>query len=240
MWFFNQKMSGLVFVKPNISTLKYGHFHWIYQGETCGHQMKWFVDKTLPYVGVSPDRILLFSCSEKARVEVNCPYSINYTKPSCSNLEYLRFCDGKTVLKKSHKYPTVNAADEKVPQWMLQMALTRTTKNYFVIWTPHGMIIDEIYFDNEFWCSMKNKFQKYYVNFFKVFFQWVESCFYLRTLLFGTKLLKHKHPSVFQNKHEIWLTHISYLICKTVKFSCSKNYITLRNWIIIQFLSNVT
>ena len=29
------------------------------------------------------------------------------------------------------------------------------------------MIIDEIYFDNEFLCSMKNKFQKYYELFFK-------------------------------------------------------------------------
>ena len=28
------------------------------------------------------------------------------------------------------------------------------------------MIVDEIYFDNEFWCSMKNKFEKYYEHFF--------------------------------------------------------------------------
>ena len=41
---------------------------------------------------------------------------------------------------------------------MLQMAVTRTIKNYFVVWTLDGMIIDEIYFDNEFWCSMENKF----------------------------------------------------------------------------------
>ena len=86
---------------------------------------------------------------------------------------------------------------------MLKMAVTGAIKNYFIFWPPDRMIIDEIYFDNEFWCSMKNKFQKHYGIFFKVFFQWVEACFYLRTLLFGTKLLKHKHPSVFQNKHEI-------------------------------------
>ena len=35
----------------------------------------------------------------------------------------------------------------------------------FVVWTPHAMIIDEICFDDEFWCSMKNKFQKYYEHF---------------------------------------------------------------------------
>ena len=45
------------------------------------------------------------------------------------------------------------------------MAVTGTIKNYFVAWTPHGMIIDEIYFDNEFWCPIKNKLQKYYEHF---------------------------------------------------------------------------
>ena len=63
-----------------------------------------FVDETLPYVGSSPFRVLLCSCCEKAYVEIKCPYSINYTKPCSSNLEYLRPCDGKTVLKMSHKY----------------------------------------------------------------------------------------------------------------------------------------
>ena len=38
------------------------------------------------------------------------------------------------------------------------MAVNETVKNYFVVWTPHGIIIDKICFDNEFWCSMKNKF----------------------------------------------------------------------------------
>ena len=70
---------------------------------------------------------------------------------------------------------------------MLQMAVTGTIKKYFVACATHGMIIDEIYFDNEFWCSMKNTFQKYYEHFSKVFFQWVESCFYLGTLLCGIK-----------------------------------------------------
>ena len=55
----------------------------------------------------------------------------------------------KTVLKNSHKYYT---------QCMLKMAVAGTIKNYFVAWPPYGMIIDEIYFDNDFWCSMKNKF----------------------------------------------------------------------------------
>ena len=79
-----------------------------------------------------------------------------YAKPCYSNLEYLQICDGKTVLEKSHKYYT---------QCILQIAITGTIKNYFVAWIPHGMIIDEIYFYNEFWCSMKNEFQEYYEHF---------------------------------------------------------------------------
>ena len=111
----------------------------------------------LPYVDASPDRILLCSWCEKACVEVKFPYSKSYTKPFYSNLEYLRLCDGKTVLKKSHKYYT---------HCMLEMAVTGTIKSCFVVRNPHGMIIDQIYFDNEFWCSMKNKFQKYYGHHF--------------------------------------------------------------------------
>ena len=97
-------------------------------------------DELLPYVSASPDKILLCSCCEKACVEIKRSYSINYTKPCYSNLEYLRLCHGKTLLKKSQKYYTL---------CMLQMAVTGTIKNCFV-WNPHGMIIDEVYFDNEF------------------------------------------------------------------------------------------
>ena len=83
-----------------------------------------FVDETLPYVRASPGRILLCSGCEKSCVEIKCPYSINYTKSCYSNLEYTQLCDGKTVLKNSGKYYT---------KCMLQMAVTGTKKNYFVV-----------------------------------------------------------------------------------------------------------
>ena len=59
-----------------------------------------FVDETFL------DRILLCSCCEKACVEIKYPYLINYTKPCYFDLGYLQLCDGKTALKKSHKYYT--------------------------------------------------------------------------------------------------------------------------------------
>ena len=63
----------------------------------------------------------------------------------------------KTVLKKFYKYYT---------HCMLQMAVTGIIKNNFVVRTSQEMIVDEIYFDNEFWVSMKANFKKYYEHLF--------------------------------------------------------------------------
>ena len=129
MWSLNQKISTLFFVKLNIPALKYGRDMEIQAANSFVEFIKGklteiklsdcglFIDETLPYLGASPDQVLLFSCCVKACVEIKCPYSIKYKNPCCSNLEYLRLCDGKTVLKKSHKYYT---------QCMLQMAVTGT------------------------------------------------------------------------------------------------------------------
>ena len=131
-----RKFQDCFFLKPNIPALKYERdmemeaantFIEFVKGKHT--DVKWsdcelFVDQILPNVGASPDRILLYSCCEKACVKIKCPYSINYTKPRYSNLEYLQLCDGKTVLKNSHKYYT---------KCILQRAVTVTIKNYFVV-----------------------------------------------------------------------------------------------------------
>ena len=135
MWSLNQKISGLAFVKPNIPAVNYGRdmeietaniFTKFIKGKHTDIKLSdcgLFVDETLPYVGaISPDRILLCSCCKKACVEIKCPFLVNYTKPCYSNLEYLRLCNGKTVLKKSHKYYT---------QCMLQMAVYWNYKKLF-------------------------------------------------------------------------------------------------------------
>ena len=115
MWYLNQKISGLVFVKPNTPTLKHSRGMEIEAVNTFIEFIIWerkdiklndcrlFVGETLPYVEASPDGTLICSCCEKACVEFKLPYSINYTKPSYSNLDYLKLCDGKTVLKTSRK-----------------------------------------------------------------------------------------------------------------------------------------
>ena len=74
MWPLHQKISGFIFVDPNIPALKYGRVmeedavncffdfmkqkHKNFQVHECGL----FLDKTVPYFGGSPDRILTYSC----------------------------------------------------------------------------------------------------------------------------------------------------------------------------------
>ena len=71
---------------------------------------------------------------------------------------------------------------------MLQMVVTGTIKNYVVAWTHHEIIIDEIYY-NDFNSGVQWKinFKNIMSIFFKFFSQWVQSCFYLATLLFDIK-----------------------------------------------------
>ena len=101
MSFLNQRVPGLVFVKPNIPTLKNGRVMEIAVAKTFIEFIKGkqkdiklsdyglFLDETLPYVGGSSYRIFPCSCCENVCVKIKCPYSINCTKPFYSNLEYL-------------------------------------------------------------------------------------------------------------------------------------------------------
>ena len=98
------------------------------------------LDETMPYIGASPDQLMSCSCCGKACIEIKCPYSINYTEPNEQNLEYL-YKDGDTVkLKQNHKYFT---------QCLMQMGITKTKNTYIVVWTTHGMVIDNITFGKE-------------------------------------------------------------------------------------------
>ena len=97
------------------------------------------------------------SCCGKACIEINCPYSINYTEPNKQNLDYL-YKDRDTVkLKQNHKYVT---------QFLMQMEVIKTKNAYFVVWTTHGMVIGNITFDKELWESMKSNFEMFYKDFY--------------------------------------------------------------------------
>ena len=119
-----------------------------------------FVDVKLPYRAIS-DNILPCSCYEMICLEIKYLYLIIYAKTCYSNLEYLRRCDGKkTELKKSLYYFT---------KYLFQMAVTMET--YFAVWTPHGLIVDKIYFGI---LTFKETQILKLLRTFQNYFQWME------------------------------------------------------------------
>ena len=171
LWSLNQKIAGLTFVNPNVPALKYGRTmeeeavntfanimkktHKDFKAEECGL----FLHFRFPFIGASPDRMLSCSCCPPSCLEVKCPYSINYTSPDDPSvkLPYLLREGDKLQIIRKHKYFT---------QCLMQMAVTGCEKTYFVVWTPRGIVIDTVTFDNELWVSMQEKFTQYYMDFY--------------------------------------------------------------------------
>ena len=168
-WQSFQKISGLMFVSPDIPAFKYGRsmevnavnlfcdlfseYHKNVKVEECGL----FLDNTLPVIGASPDRIISCSCCHKACLEVKCPYSISYTSPQHPNVDlpYLKRVDGKLSLHRSHQYFT---------QCQMQMGVTGLEFCYFFVWTQHGFVMEKIQFDLEFCNNLKKKLSDFHVH----------------------------------------------------------------------------
>ena len=110
-----------------------------------------FLDKSFPFVGATPDRIISCSCCGNACLEVKCLYSINYTSPDAADvfLPYLKRSNGKITLNRSRQYFT---------QCQVQIGVTGLNSCYFFIWTQHGFVIEKIQFEIEFWNDLKKKF----------------------------------------------------------------------------------
>ena len=76
------------------------------------------------------------------------PLSINYEKPNDKNLDYLYKTDSEIKLKNNHLYFT---------QFILQVAITNRNLCHFVVWTPHGKVVDTISFDDIMWRDITEK-----------------------------------------------------------------------------------
>ena len=83
--------------------------------------------------------------------------SIKYDKPNEKNLDYLCKSDIEIKLKANHAYFT---------QCILQVAVTNRKLCYFVVWTPHGKVVDTIIFDNIMWKNIKEKLIVFYKDFY--------------------------------------------------------------------------
>ena len=168
-----QKVSGNQFTSPDIPALKYGrnmeseaanNFFEIFKKSHKNvsiHECGIFLDKTNPYVGASPDRILSCSCHENACLEIKCPFSISHLSPTDEKASLNYLVD--TKLKISHQYYT---------QCQLQMGVTGLKLCYFFVYTAHGFLIDQIDFDAEFFKELIKDCCLFYDNYYlKSFFK---------------------------------------------------------------------
>ena len=176
MWSLFQNISGLTFVNPNIPSLKYGTCMEVNASNTFDDLMKkyhrnlklvefgLFLDKTLPFIGASPDRIATCLCCPPSCLEIKCPYSINHLSPLDPNakLSYLIREDDHVKLNRNHKYYT---------QCQVQMGVTGLKKCHFFVWTSHGHFLEVIEFDPLFWEEKKMLFKTFYTEYYlKSFF----------------------------------------------------------------------
>ncbi len=105
------------------------------------------IDKS-GFLAASPDGVVLNTAGEQVSlVEFKCPYSAKHCSvvDACSNSTFFcKLMDGKPVLKRTHNY---------YYQVQGQMAITGIKVCDFAVWTPTDMTVEEIYFDEYFWCT---------------------------------------------------------------------------------------
>lgn len=77
-------------------------------------------------------------------------------KPEEKNLDYLYESDREIKLKISLSY---------FEQGLLQRAVTNEKFYYFIVWTPHGKVIDTIIFYNVIQKDIKDKLIAFYKDF---------------------------------------------------------------------------
>lgn len=92
-------------------------------------------------MGASPDGLI----GDHALVEIKCPISIINETPGDGILNkkitFAELINGKLHLKRNHNF---------YYQIQGQLAITKRELCYFVIWSPHGILIEEVSFSLNF------------------------------------------------------------------------------------------
>jgi len=111
-----------------------------------------------PHLGASPDAITNCDCCGKGTLEIKCPFSKKDSE-SCSDPPPYIGQHNKGVVGCPH------SLDEKHGYYFQvqgQMLLTKTSYCDFVVFTPNGMHIERIIFDEHFCNEMIQKLQIFY------------------------------------------------------------------------------
>ncbi|CAG9763450.1 unnamed protein product [Ceutorhynchus assimilis] len=94
-----------------------------------------FIDKKNYYLGASPDGLI----GDTQLMEIKCPYSICNMNPAEAikekKLAFAEFVDNEFHLKRNHNY---------YYQIQGQLAIADKQMCYFVVGSPHGMVVEEV------------------------------------------------------------------------------------------------
>ncbi|XP_042143247.1 uncharacterized protein LOC120845786 [Ixodes scapularis] len=155
---------------PNVSSVRWGRDNGV-NAKNCfindeGPKHKRFevtscglvVDEKRPYLGASPDGIVSCSCCKDAVLEIKSAASCAHLNIDAAK-KLLSYLDNDAHLKESH----LNYA-----QVQMQMALTKTTRTFFVVYTQKkkkDFNVEEVAFNESFWVAAVNKAEEFYFSY---------------------------------------------------------------------------
>ena len=115
------------------------------------HRAGLFIDLANGWLAASPDRLVSDPLSEDSQglCEIKCPYSARNLTPENACRIVPNFCcrldaDGSVILRKGHSY---------YYQIQGQMAITGRNWCDFVVYTPYGISVERITFNESFWLN---------------------------------------------------------------------------------------
>jgi len=111
------------------------------------HETGFFINPSVPFLGASPDGFVSCDCCGVSVIEVKCLFCAKSAK--LENLSYLeKDSEGKLTLNRNHQY---------FYQVQTQLGVCKLESAYFVVWTEKDLHVEQILFDEEFWCMIYQK-----------------------------------------------------------------------------------
>lgn len=120
----------------------------------CGQ----FIHETKQLLGASPDLLVKCSCCGKGILEVKCSFCIANDIPTDLNLDYLVKMNDEVTLKRKYSYYT---------QVQGQFGVTKREWCHFLVYTKKGYHLDRIQLDKDYWLTLVDSLDWFYVNHLK-------------------------------------------------------------------------
>ena len=110
-----------------------------------------------PFTGALPDSNVDCACCGSGHLEVKCPSSINYEKPSHENLSFLTLGENdKVTLKQNHPF---------FYQVQGQMGVTGKNHCDFFVYTHFGIHQERITLNSEIWKNIFQTLQQFWYKY---------------------------------------------------------------------------